>query len=744
MIPTYILIFILSIALSWIIFYIIKKSTHYELYLNFAFLILVGSISAFASFFTGEKWILYLLIPEVAIFVAGLARDMKKIGNIINALIQLAIFISVYLFMGISISSLKDPFSGHSVSLGIFSPLIFLIWMFVITNSLAITSKIKNLLFGILIISSLVLFMTSSNVFPVSLIFVAFLGIFAVSFIQSLSADNFNLGTSASQLIGFVFATLAIKGASLSATSVVLFVPLIFFLMLSLQKVYSFFKHNNGILQRTFLTPERIESKLISLGFTRNEFVLSSLILTLVLSVFDIIFRHNPQLVAVATYVIMIILILAVLRLFIFIRDYKDGDKRGKRIYVVNQYYHSDNAATGEVLKDLCEAFAQDGYDVVVLSSRSSFSDPKSEIINGVHVERLCVIPKGHSLITKARGYATYFFWVWFRFLKVRRNSIILVLTTPPLVAVVPILWKPFKEFRVVYDIQDLYPDALKSLNMVKEKSVTYRWLSKIQRSLLLKSDYVVAIGKTMKEKICSTYGISPNKVAVIQNFALKELKYFSDKQLKIESSYLPNKDAFVVQYSGNFGRAHEYETILNAMRLMWKQGIGDVKFQFKGDGFNYKKLRAIAKKEKLENAEFLPFVERNELAQSLSYADVSLVISKKEFAGVIFPSKFYGVIAVAKPILYIFDGEDDIKEYIDKYKIGYVIPNGKSEELVEKILFLKSHSEVLKEFSLNALKLHKMFVTELNSIERYEILFKKMGEMNYERRPISEFLSSE
>ena len=303
MVVEYLLMFFVFLGLSVVIFYGIKKSNHYGLWINFTFLILAGVISLTLFILTSQKWILYLLIPEVIMFLSGLMREMKKIGNITNALIQLAVFIYMYLFMDISISNLKNPFIGRDVFLGYLSPLVFLIWMFVITNSLMAIRNIKSLLPGTLLIGSLVLLMTSSNVLLVFLFFAAFLGIFVTAFIQDISQKNFQIGTSSSQLIGFIFAVLAIKGASLSASSVVLFVPIIFFLMLSFQKVYSFFKHNNQMLSRTFLTPERIESKLISLGFTRKEFVLSSLILTALLSIFDIIFRHNPQLVAVAVYI---------------------------------------------------------------------------------------------------------------------------------------------------------------------------------------------------------------------------------------------------------------------------------------------------------------------------------------------------------------------------------------------------------------------------------------------------------
>jgi colanic acid biosynthesis glycosyl transferase WcaI len=710
------------------------------------FSLFVGITSIILFALTAETWLLYLLIPEGILFLSGLMKDIKKMRTLTNILVQLAVFIFVYIFMNIRISSLKDPFYGQDVSLGLFSPLVTLTWMFIITNSLVTVEKIRSLLPGILLISSFVLLMTSSNVLSVSLFFTALFGIFTVAFIQSLKNNNKIIGgTSISQVIGFIFAILAIKGASLSATSVVLFVPVVFFLMLSLQKVYSLFKHDNEILSRTFLTPERVESKLISLGFTRKEFVLISFILTLLLSVFDIIFRHNPQLVAVAVYIIMIILILSVLRLFVFIRDYKDGDKRGKRIYVVNQYYGDGSAATGKVLKDLCEALAKKGYDVVVLTSKLLSSEPKFETINGVRVEKLCFIPQGNSLITKVRGYAKYFFLVWFRFFKVRRKSIILTLTTPPLVALVPVLWKPFKEFKVVYNVQDLYPDVFDVLQMMSKKSIVYRFLKRIEHSIFSKSDYVVPVGHDIKKRIMLDYDIKEEKTIVIQNGSLKEQREFSKKywqnlrNLEIEKG----KRNFVIQYAGNLGRVHEFQTVLGALKLINQKGIEDVEFQFIGGGYNYDKFKSIAKKQKIKHVEFLPYVSREEIVDHIAKSDVQLVISRKNLLDIGFPSKFYGAIAVGKPMIYICDGKDKITEYINKYKFGFVVPNGSSADLLEKILLLKKSPDILKKFSNNALLAHRKIDPENQSSKMYKALFDQLNSTEYMWKPISKIFDN-
>jgi len=429
----------------------------------------------------------------------------------------------------------------------------------------------------------------------------------------------------------------------------------------------------------------------------------------------------------------MAALILSALRLFIFIRDYKDGYKKGKgRIYVVNQYYNAAKAASGAVLNDLCESLAQDGYDVRVLASKTSAEIPNSEIVNNVYIERLCIIPEGNSLITKMRGYTKYFFKVWFRFLKVRRKSTILVLTTPPLVGLIPVIWKPFKEFKVIYSIMDLYPDVFDVLNIMKKSSFVYKFLGWIEHTIISKSDYVVAIGNSMRKRITMYYG-NDDKIVVIQNRALKEQRKYSEKKISIGKS----EKCFVIQYAGNLGRVHEFQTVLGALELLKQKGIEDVKFQFIGGGFNYDKFKSLVEKSKMEYIEFLPYISRTKIVDFLIKSDVQLVISKSDLLDTAFPSKFYGIIAVGKPMIYICEGEDDITEYIEKYKIGFRVSNGDSNGLLEKILLLKNSPELLENLSNNALSLHKKIDLDNDNFRMYKMLFDKVNEPGYTWKPV-------
>ena len=71
------------------------------------------------------------------------------------------------------------------------------------------------------------------------------------------------------------------------------------------------------------------------------------------------------------------------------------------------------------------------------------------------------------------------------------------------------------------------------------------------------------------------------------------------------------------------------------------------------GDGAQYRALKQTAEKRRLTQLfRFMPYQSEDDLRYSLSIADVHWLSHKPEFEGLLFPSKFYGIAAVGRPIL--------------------------------------------------------------------------------------------
>ncbi len=113
-------------------------------------------------------------------------------------------------------------------------------------------------------------------------------------------------------------------------------------------------------------------------------------------------------------------------------------------------------------------------------------------------------------------------------------------------------------------------------------------------------------------------------------------------------------QNSFVACYSGNLGRAHEYDTILGAAHAL--RDRSDFVFLMIGGGAKMDALRRSVAESGLTNFRFERYQPREALADSLSAADVHLTSLLPELEGLIVPSKIYRILAAGRPAIFIGD----------------------------------------------------------------------------------------
>src|SRR5436305_2325060 len=133
--------------------------------------------------------------------------------------------------------------------------------------------------------------------------------------------------------------------------------------------------------------------------------------------------------------------------------------------------------------------------------------------------------------------------------------------------------------------------------------------------------------------------GIAPERVHVIPNWCDDEEIWpiaLLDNPLRCEWGLA---DRFVVGYSGNLGRGHEFETVLGAAER--RRGDQRLCFLFIGGGSKFAELVECVRKRGLDPLfRFLPYQQRDVLKLSLGVPDVHLISLKPELEGLIVPSK--------------------------------------------------------------------------------------------------------
>jgi glycosyltransferase involved in cell wall biosynthesis len=141
----------------------------------------------------------------------------------------------------------------------------------------------------------------------------------------------------------------------------------------------------------------------------------------------------------------------------------------------------------------------------------------------------------------------------------------------------------------------------------------------------------------------------------------------------------------FVIGYSGNFGRVHEFDTVLAAAQAL--AGEHGLAWSFTGGGHHFARLAQAA----LPNVTLRGYVPQERLADSLAAADVHLVTLLPALEGLVMPSKFYGVVAAARPVIFVGDPDGEIARLVRRHDIGLIVAPGDVAGLVAAIRSLRA-----------------------------------------------------
>lgn len=396
------------------------------------------------------------------------------------------------------------------------------------------------------------------------------------------------------------------------------------------------------------------------------------------------------------------------------------------RVLILNQFFYPDHSATAQLMADLAEDLSHRGVQVSTVAGRDRYTggEPLAlfECWQGIEIHRVRSTRfERASMARRATAYVSFFVAAFIKVLALPRQDTILVLTTPPLISVVACMAKLLRNSRVVYVVQDLYPDVAIELGAIPRSGIAARVLHAISRWTMRYADAVVALGECMRRRI-EAAGVPASKVHVLQNWADGDQirPIGRDRNRFRREQGLDGK--FVVLYSGNFGKAHDLQTILEAaLQLRNEQ---DIVFVFIGEGTKLVEVREFIAEHKLSNIRLLPYQDRGALSESLSAGDVCLISLAAGLGGLVVPSKLYGIMAAGRPAILVGAADTEVGKTLQDLGCGYVVQNGDADRLCEHIRSLRIDRALADEMGRKArIEFERRFDRKVMTRRHYELL---------------------
>jgi colanic acid biosynthesis glycosyl transferase WcaI len=404
-----------------------------------------------------------------------------------------------------------------------------------------------------------------------------------------------------------------------------------------------------------------------------------------------------------------------------------------KRIFFLNRYFFPDHSATSQLLSQLAFHLAESGRHIHVITSQQIYDNPRArltaqEILQGVTIHRISGTHFGRSgLLSRAIDYLSFYWGAW-RILMahLEQDDTLVAMTDPPLLSILGSYAARRKGAHLINWLQDIYPEIAAELGVpLIKKGLLNRLLCHARNASLRTADINVVLGEGMAETV-SKLGVPSDRIRIVPNWGDDE------RIIPINPGSNPLRvkwhleGKFVVGYSGNLGRAHEFETLLAASQRF--KNDPRIVFLVIGSGYRNTELaRCVNSCGLADNYLFMPYQADDVLKYSLSVPDVHWISLRANLEGLIVPSKIYGIAAAGRPIIAITAKNGEIARLVSTYNCGIVVEPGDSDALASAIVRLSNNADETASMGRRARAMLEASFTRRHAFERWQSIFNEI-----------------
>lgn len=376
-----------------------------------------------------------------------------------------------------------------------------------------------------------------------------------------------------------------------------------------------------------------------------------------------------------------------------------------RKVLIHSIVFSPDGVSTAYLYNDIALRFREEGYEVVVLTTTPHYNVLPSELLKqplkkkvfGLFYEsdfngiRVLHVPqrKFRSSILRIIG---FIYWhVLSFFLGLLQKDINLILSpSPPLtIGIINLFLGKIKGARVIYNVQEIYPDFLINQGKLKFKLVI-SFLKWLERKVYNYSDAVTTIDGIFYSTIKDRFH-DKSKLSIIPNFVDTELyKPLTPFDHNLDSHYFQEKKSCLkIMYAGNIGHAQAWEPLL---RIAKNLSDKDVEFWVIGEGVMKPYLEEQIRILDLKNIHLVPYQKRELMPSLIAFADLHFIFMSPEMEGQGFPSKVYTIMACSKPLLILSGENTPICSFLKSANCAYLIYDRQIEDQCSKIESIIHH----------------------------------------------------
>jgi glycosyltransferase involved in cell wall biosynthesis len=245
-----------------------------------------------------------------------------------------------------------------------------------------------------------------------------------------------------------------------------------------------------------------------------------------------------------------------------------------------------------------------------------------------------------------------------------------------------------------IFEARDIWPSALVDLGAIARNGMTHRILVRLERHLYATATAVVSVPPRGALRLAEL-GLNPAKVVHIPNGASTDVTEPTTMPESLESVLQQADDRFVLAYTGAIGVPHDFDTLVNAMRLLrdTRREVYDrLAVLLVGDGVAVARTLARADAVGLDNLHHHAPIPKSAVRSFLARADGCLMhaAASDHFRYGFSPNKLFDYFAAGQPVLIA----SAYPTLVDEADAGIRYLPGNPASLAEAIVTMMNTSE--------------------------------------------------
>lgn len=350
------------------------------------------------------------------------------------------------------------------------------------------------------------------------------------------------------------------------------------------------------------------------------------------------------------------------------------------KVLIIHQHFRLPQNGGAIRSYYLAKALVESGIQPIVVTAHNELKYRK-ESIEGIEVHYLPV-PYDNRFGFYKRVYAFLKFIAKSVRVAARHRdaSVCYTISTPLTTGLAAGIIRRRYKIPYIFEVGDLWPDAPIQMGFIRNpffKHILYR----LEKTIYRRASSIVALSPAILDAIRKK--VSGKVLHLLPNMSDTGFFLPGKKHQELLEKFAV-RGKFVVSYIGAIGVANGLQYFLDCAAASQHAGL-PIHFIMCGDGAMMDSLRVYAVRLSLENFTFVPFRNRDGVAEIMNITDANFISYQRvKILETGSPNKYFDGLAAGKLTIINFEGW--IRKEIEKEACGIFLDPGCPEDFVRKI----------------------------------------------------------